>query len=205
MTSWPEATDQFCWIAIRSFWKSYSEQKLQEFAAEHQEETFYCLCVYFDSVYGDFFLYLNVPEQARQTAIQLKQAFPDLHGHQTVEEVEAELKWDCGDFRYSFINDDTDWKRFWEPIKRLFEDLGIKLFEDSRMQLFPGEEDYSKHWFEKFAETACLVALDLERSDVLNLFRKTDDFRVICVDHDEKIEDSDARLNRVRERYFPLL
>lgn len=198
------AGERLCWTALRSLLTAYSEQKLREFAAVHKNETFYCLCVYFDIFYGDFLLYLNVPEQARQTAIRSKELYPDLHRQRTVEEVEEDLKWNCGDFRYEYINDDSfasddsAWKRLWRPIQDLFNDLSMQLYGDG------SDSRLDREWGEKWAETACAVALDLERGDALKLLRKTPDFQVICVDHDEPIEDSNARLDRVRQRYFPL-
>ena len=66
------------------------------------------------------------------------------------------------------------------------------------------DDDVSFEFQRLWAETACLVALDLERSEILHSLKKTPDFRVICVDHDETIEDSFSRLERVRQRYQPL-
>ena len=193
-----EASEQLCWTALRSFLTHFSEQKLREFAADHQNETFYCLCVYFDGCYGDFYLYLNVPDQARKTAKQSKEHYPDLYKDKTIEEIEEEAKWNCGDFLYDFVNSDESWKNYWRPISRLFEKLGEELYSDD------DSGELGIRWGEALAETACHVALDLESSDVLGLLRRTDDFRVICVDHDETFEDSCKRLERVRQTYSPL-
>jgi hypothetical protein len=198
MNSVAEAGQRLCWAALRSFLTVLSEQKLREFAEQHQDETFYCLCVYFDGHYGDFFLYLNVPEQARKTAVHLKESFPNLHGQQTVEQVLDEFKWNCGDFLYEYVNVDANWNRCWRPIAQLFEQLTMQLYGDG------SNPQPSRQWGERWAETACLVALDLECSEVLKLLKKTPDFRVICVDHDETIEDSFSRLERVRQSYEPL-
>ena len=54
------------------------------------------------------------------------------------------------------------------------------------------------------SETACLVALDLEAGEAIKILKKTGDFRVICVDHDETMKDSNDRLERVRKQYSPL-
>src|SRR4051794_31541997 len=98
MRSLAEATWDLCWTTLRSLMAGYSEFKVREFAAAHPDELFYSLCVYFDGCYGDFYLYLNDPDHARQTAIRIKEAFPDLDGHKSVQQVENELKWNCGDF-----------------------------------------------------------------------------------------------------------
>lgn len=193
-----EATEAFCWKTLRSMMTGYGEHTLREFAAAHPDEVFYCLCVYFDSTYGDFFLYLNDPPQARKTATRLKETYPSLYGHKTVEEVEASVKWNCGDFRYSFYNDDRDrlWNAIWRPIGRTYERLNSELFD--------GDQRAALRWGERFAETTCLVALDLERSEALAGLKRTPDFRVICVDHDETMAESDVRLDRVRETYTPI-
>src|SRR5262245_14328846 len=68
-----DAAAKLCWSAIRAFLTAFSESTLREFAADHSDEKFYCLCVYFGGCYGDFFLYLNTPEKARETAIHLQQ------------------------------------------------------------------------------------------------------------------------------------
>src|SRR6516225_7885941 len=124
-----QAVEHLCWTAVRAFLTASSEAKLREFASQHQGETFYCLCVYFDGYYGDFFLYLNVPEQAQQTAARIKESFPDLYGTKAVEEVEAELKWNCGDFRYSFVNKDAEFARFWRPVGITLNALSDQLYE----------------------------------------------------------------------------
>lgn len=191
-----DATDEFCWHSLRSLMTAYSEHKLREFAAAHASETFYCLCVYFDSIYGDYFLYLNDPDSARQLAVHCKEVFTTLYGERSIEDVESEVKWNCGDFRYGFVNLDDLWKSIWRPIQHLFESLNPAVGRQGEAELLL--------FGEKFADTACLVALDLERSPVLDLLRRTSDFRVICVDHDETFADSEARLNRVRATFSPL-
>src|SRR5262245_30900739 len=84
-----DAAAKLGWTAIRAFLTAFSESKLREFAAAHSDEKFYCLCVYFDGCYGDFFLYLNVPEKARETAIHLKESCPKVYGSLAVKEIEA--------------------------------------------------------------------------------------------------------------------
>ena len=112
MKALSEAVENLCWTAVRAFLTASSEASLRDFASQHEAETFYCLCVYFDGYYGDFFLYLNVPDQAQETAVRLKDMYPDLHSTKSVEDVEQELKWNCGDFRYRFINENADFSRF---------------------------------------------------------------------------------------------
>lgn len=197
MKTLSEASEQLCWTAIRAFLTASSEDKLREFATQHEDETFYCLCVYFDGYYGEFFLYLNVPDQARKTATQIKEAFPDIYGTKSVEEVEQEVKWNCGDFRYCFINSDATFARFWRPVGMTLNALCTQLYEEAGMEV-------SCRFGELWGETVGLVALDLEGSEVLNLLKKTPDFRVICVDHDEVLEGSVSRLARVRQSYQPL-
>ena len=109
MKSVAEATWRLCWTALRSFMTGYSEFKSGASSLQCIDEVFYCLCVYFDGCYGDFFLYLNDRDLVR-TAIRIKESFPDLNGHKSVEQVEDELRWNCGDFRYSFFNVDPLWQ-----------------------------------------------------------------------------------------------
>jgi hypothetical protein len=154
LQSVPEAAGQLCWVALRAFLTASSETKLREFASKHQDETFCCLCVYFDGFYGEFFLYLNIPDQAKKTAEHIKEGFPDLHGSQTLEEVEAELRWNCGDFLYSFVNDDPEFNRVWQPVATTFNGLVSQLYEDAGKEV-------SFQFQDAWAETACLVALDL--------------------------------------------
>jgi hypothetical protein len=193
-----DAAARLGWTAIRAFLTGFSESKLREFAAAHSDEKFYCLCVYFDGCYGDFFLYLNVPEKARETAIHLKESCPEAYGSLAVKEIEARIKWNCGDFKYEYFNLDETWGRYWGPIKSSFSALTMQLYEQS-----PESDEHLK-WGEAFGQTACLVALDLERGKALKLLRKTKDFRVICVEHDETMEASNARLERLRKSYTPL-
>jgi len=197
MKTLSEATERLCWTAIRAFLTASSEAKLREFASQHGDEVFYCLCVYFDGHYGNFFLYLNDPDQARTHAARMKEKRPNAYGTKSVDEVEQELKWNCGDFRYSFVNSDDEFDRFWRPVCLTLNSLSMQLYENAGTKV-------SSQFQELWAETACRVALDLEASDVLNLLKRTPDFRVICVDHDETIADSFSRLERVRQSYQPL-
>ena len=127
----------------------------------------------------------------------MKEKRPNAYGTKSVDEVEQELKWNCGDFRYSFVNSDDEFDRFWRPVCLTLNSLSMQLYENAGTKV-------SSQFQELWAETACRVALDLEASDVLNLLKRTPDFRVICVDHDETIEDSFSRLERVRKIYQPL-
>jgi len=43
----------------------------------------------------------------------------------------------------------------------------------------------------------------LENSGVFNLFRRTPDFRVLCVSIQETVEEGEDRLRRVRESFNP--
>jgi hypothetical protein len=192
------AAASLCWTAIRAFLTAFSESKLLEFAAAHSDERFYCLCVYFDGCYGDFLLYLNVPEKARETAIHTKESYREKYGRLAVKKIEAEVKWNCGDFKYQYVNMDETWESYWTPIKNSFSALRTQLYEQS------SESDLSLEWGEAFGQMACLVALDLERSKALKSLPKTKDFRVICVAHDETMEASNARLERLRKSYAPL-
>src|SRR5690349_692984 len=124
-----DAAASLCWTAIRAFLTAFSESKLREFAAAHSDEKFYCLCVYFDGCYGDFLLYLNVPEKARETAIHTKESWPEQYGRLTVKDIEAEVKWNCGDFKYEYVNMDETWERYWTPIKNSFSALTTQLYK----------------------------------------------------------------------------
>jgi len=192
-----EATEKLCWTAIRAFLKTSSEAVLREFAAQHAEEEFYCLCVYFDGNYGDFWLYLNDHEQLRTTAAEVKNSYPSLYKRKSVKQVERELKWDCGDFRYDLSEAEGPFPGFWRPVALTIIGLNLDLAKDA------GDEP-TREFQEAWAETACRVALDLEKSKVLKRLKKTRDFRVICVDHDEPIKVSLTRLERVRRSYKPL-
>lgn len=188
-----DAGNILCWASIRALLTASSEAKLEEFASKHKKESFYCLCVYFDRCYGDFFLYLNVPEEARKTAERSKKLYPDMYKKKSVEQIEKQSKWNCGDFKYRlFGEEDEGFARFWEPVKAAYEWLVEQM-----------SEQMSVNFQELGISAACLTALDLEGSDVLKLIKKTPDFRVICVDHDETIEESSARLKRIRKIYKP--
>jgi hypothetical protein len=198
MNSIPEAAEQLCWTSLRSIMAAYGEHKLRELIALHSDETYYCLGVYFDGCYGDFFLYLNDPATAREEAETRKRSASGSDARKTVEEIEDKTKWYLDHFRYQKFNVDPLWQKLWYPVQTLIDQLASELLENDE-----AEELHIK-WSATFAETVCLVALDLEQSEAVRALKKTEDFRVICIDHDETMGDSKARLERVRKTYAPL-
>lgn len=195
MSSKQSAAEQLCWTSLRSFMTAYAEHKVREFAAQHAEETFYCLGVYFDDDYADFFLYLNDLETAHETA---KQYDDGSRAADAAKRMAEQSKWYLDSFRYQIFNVDPLWEKLWYPVQTLFQQLASELPEADESQ------ESLTQWCTTFGETACLVALDLERSEAVRELKRTEDFRVICVDHDESLEVSFARLEHVRQKYEPL-
>ena len=184
---------------------AFGERKLREIAAAHPEETFYCVCVYFDQTYADFILYLNVPEQAQATAEDLIARYPQLNRGLTLEEKVEKVKWNAGDFRYLFYaHEEEFWYAAWQPIRALYDRLGSQLYDRTEDVQSKRPKSAYDRFRRRAMEAACHVAIDLERGEPLKLLKKTADFRVTCVDHDEAREISDKCLTRARKTYIPL-
>jgi hypothetical protein len=178
---------------------------LREVAAAHPDETFYCVCVYFEGTYGDLILYLNVPEQARATTEGLMARFPGQYVGKSLDQAIEEEKWNAGDFRYQFYShEDEFFEAIWAPIKAIYDRLIMRLYIANKDSESSDEESESDRFKRLAMEAACHTAIDIERGEALKLLKKSTDFRVTCVDHDETQEDSDDRLLEARATYKPL-
>jgi hypothetical protein len=180
------------WPFIQEILFRLSAKDIKEFAAKHGDEVFYGLFMDCNSSYGDVLLHLNTPELLQQQAWRYKHdlqsvggaaILPDLYANKTITQLEDELRWSGGDWGYFEINRRHAWDADWEPIRKMIAEVAAK----------------SVGFQEDFMRTACRVLLQIESCGVLDLLLRTQDFRTICADHDESVEDAAKRLDRARK------
>ena len=102
----------------------------------------------------------------------------------TIEQVMEELRWDGGGWGHFGIFPGPDFKEIAAAHKALYEAGGAAHAENALK--------------DDFMLMACNAVVRIERCGVLDLFRRTRDFRVLCVYIPESVEDGDRRLQQAR-------
>ncbi len=181
------------WQSIQATLFSLVRGDIEAFAPQHQSEQFYGFFLDCNSYYGDVFPCLNTTALLRNRAETYKHdlqsiagpaVMPVLYASKTVAEIEEELRWSPGDWGYLQINRWDECRREWDPV--------VKLVELAR------DEDDS--FEERFMTMACRLLIQIEESGVLSLLTRTPSFATMCADHDEPLNDSRTRLDRIRKQ-----
>jgi hypothetical protein len=168
------------WNVVETTLFDASVAALSRFAAEHSSEKFYGFCFDVNADYGEVLLSLNTEAGLRTTA---QDYYPDY----SASDVERELRWNAGDWKYQGFNVDEPsieiaWNRAWSPTQ---EAIASATIEDDEVA-------------EDFLESVCRVLIRLERSDAFRPLQREPHFKTLVADHDETLEDSWDRLARVR-------
>ena len=150
--------------------------EVDSFSKEHPEETFYGFALDCNAYYANVLFCLNTPEDLEESARE----YSEEDTPSEIERQKADLEWSLGDWKYQGFNlDSSTWKGM-EPFLEEFAELS-------------NEEDT-----EKFLLTCCRALLSAETNGAFLPLRRTPDFRVACIDHDEDLGAGDRRLERVR-------
>lgn len=157
------------------------ERDLRVFIAAHKGVEFYAVAVDCNSLYGDVLLSANTSEALRRMAIDC--AHSGSESEMTRELVE--MRWGFGDWEYHGFNytDDGGHARYRE------------LLPDTDMMEHPDDRSM-------FLESVTRALLRVEASGVLADMRKTPDFKVLCKDAEEELEDAEERVQRLRGAGF---
>lgn len=156
----------------------------KEFAAQHRDEEFYgfsldCHATCFENL-GHF----NTEALLRETALDYQTRHAELYTGWTVKQIEENLRWEAGDWSYFEVFNPCD---FDEEYNQLVLNA-IRHFHP-----IPCDEMAEPSVYDKFLEMSCRVAIRLETENVFKDFNTTPQFRVLCADHDESIEDGERR------------
>jgi Domain of unknown function (DUF4303) len=166
------------WLFFENSLVRLLETDIANFAKQHPEEIFYGLALDCNAANCDVLLCANTPIALRDAAITYSRDGTE----QSIATESEELRWGLGDWKYHGINFEPreNWLQYHSALSGIDE---LQHPED----------------LEQFLASACRALLKLERNDVLQRLKRTPDFRLACIDHDESISDSDERLNALRK------
>lgn len=163
---------------------------IEDFAAEHPDEVFYGFFLDCNATYFETLGHFNTEALLRKTALDYQTRNAKLYPGWSVEQLEDHLRWSAGDWGYFEIFNPCDYD---ESYRQLIEKA------ISHFHSIPSDEMDEPTVYDQFLEMCCRVAIRLESGDAFKVLKTTSDFRVLCADHDESIEDGERRLQAVRE------
>jgi Domain of unknown function (DUF4303) len=165
------------WLLFENSLVKLLEADITSFAAQHTDEVFYALALDCNAANCDVLLRANTPTALRDTAMTYSKDRTD----QSINAESEELRWGLGDWKYHGIN--------LEPRENWLEYRAA----------LPGiDELHHPEDVEKFLVSSCRALLRIEQGDILRNLKRTADFRIACIDHDESILDSEERINALR-------
>jgi hypothetical protein len=160
-----------------------SAEALRAFGQAHPAETFYGFCFDVNADYGEVCLSLNTEEDLWAHAARMYPSY-------SAREVEGDLRWSSGDWKYTAFNTDppyaAPWEAAWAETQEMIHDAYL--------------DDESADVPERFLVSACRVLIAMEKDGSLEPIVRAQGFKALVRDHDETLEDSWARLLRVRNR-----
>ena len=166
---------------------SFAKNSVIEFLKEHSDLVFYAFAFDCNSEYAEVNLCLNTQDSFEES----------LYSHQTgkygkyyqTEEEIYKLKYNTGDWEFQCF-ETTGVLSSDEMIE-----IPVTLDDGSEISLYELPEGLTT---EALMNLFCEVLMDFTVTDEFKSIPKTDGFKILCVDHDESLEESEARLNRVR-------
>jgi hypothetical protein len=177
------------WNSIEETVFTLSQDHLKEFFKGHQAETFYGFCIDCNSTYGGLCLAMNSLEALSREA---EKCCRDhwFYAGKTLQQAEEELRWEIGAWSYFDLTNTETWHRAWQPIY----DMISALTSEQPESVYDDGTDIE----EVFMQMACRVLLRLDDAGLFQSIRKSADFRLLCLDHDEELWIGEARLEHVR-------
>ena len=172
------------WKRIEDTLRGASAEAIASFAAAHSTESFYGFAMDCNPDYGEVLLSVNTEVDLAATAARHYAGW-------SAREVEGQLRWGVGDWRYHAFNTEPPcaeaWERAWSgTVDQIQEAFG------------EAEDAEADDMEERFLVSACRVLLALERDGAFDALRRDPGFKTLVAGHDEAIEDSWARLLRAR-------
>ncbi|HQX49549.1 MAG TPA: DUF4303 domain-containing protein [Planctomycetaceae bacterium] len=162
----------------------------EDFAAKHRNEFFYGFFLDCNATYFETLGHFNTATLLRETALDYQTRNAALYPGWSVEQLEQELRWSAGDWGYFEVFNPCDYDKDYNEL------IGKAI---SHFHSIPCDEMHEPTVYDQFLEMSCRVALRLQSENAFKSFNTTAGFRVLCVDHDESIEDGERRLQSVRE------
>ena len=156
---------------------AFTKNGVRTFLEEHSAEPFYAFAYDCNAEYGEVNLCFNTEKDFKQTLEDYQKNYPE--DYQKESEIE-ELKYNTGDWTHQCF------------------DTHYILPEDKIAELFSNDEEIEKQvnrLMNLFAQTLLAFTKTLEYQSI----PKTEDFKIICIDHDEGLEDAVLRLNQLQQ------
>jgi len=178
------------WVAAENLLVREAEEQFPKLAAAHPDDEFYGVFFDCDVVYTTAQAHMNTNAHLRQYAERCQRGnrgpsgspmYPGL----SIEQVMEELRWDGGGWGQFGIFPGPNFEEVVTEHKRLCAEVGAQKAEQSLK--------------EDFMLMACRAVVRIDSSGVFEQFRRTKDFRVLCVYIHESVEEGDRRLQQVRE------
>ncbi|MFN3148593.1 DUF4303 domain-containing protein [Bremerella sp.] len=163
---------------------------IQDFAEQHPDEVFYGFFLDCNAEYFDVLGHFNTPAMLHKTAIRYQTEYARLYPGWSVERLEDHLRWSAGDWGYFEVFNACDSN---EEYRLLCDEITDYVLDNSI------EETEETAIYARFMETCCRVAIRLERENAFQNLKLAPDFRVLCADHDESMEDAESRLQSIRK------
>jgi hypothetical protein len=165
------------WVAFEAALELLLEADVRRFAAEHSEEDFYAVGLDCNSAYCDILLSANTMTRLREAAI----GYAKSGSEEDIATEAGVLRWAFGDWKYHGFNISgrDDWARY--------------------HQIPPGRNELHSHEAcERFMQAATKALIALESRGVFSVFRRSSDFEVACIDHNEDYGSAKRREFRLR-------
>jgi hypothetical protein len=153
------------------------ERDLRKFVSAHKGETFYSVAVDCNSLYGDLLLSANTSDALERMA----KSYASSGSEEEIAREIEELRWGFGDWEYHGFN------------------CGVEGGNARYKELLPAT-DSMEHPDDRtlFLESVTRALLRVEASGVFSEMLKTHDFKVLCKDDEEELEDAEERIQRLR-------
>lgn len=174
------------WKRVEETLRRASAEAIATFAAAHGGESFYGFVFDCNPDYGEVLLSLNTEADLSRTA---ERFYPTW----SPGEIEGRLRWNPGDWRYHGFNTEPPCAEAWA---RAWSETEERLHEAATDE----DDEAADAVEERFLQSACRVLLALEKDGAFDALGRDPGFKTLVSGHDEAIEDSWARLLRVRNR-----
>lgn len=183
--------DAIDWEEVENALVAIASHYVRAFGKHHASEQFYGFAFDCNADYCQVFACLNTREDLRRQVQRYLKKWSDSYGQMTLGQVEDQLRWSLGDWRYQSIVTDR-FSEAWASVERALMDM---MAADETEDI-----DFLERFADSFMNCACRAMVRLEASDAFEALNRTEDFATFVADHDELAETSWHRLNSVRRR-----
>lgn len=179
---------QIDWKYVENTIVATAKTCIEEFAAEHPDEVFYGFFLDCNASYFETLGHFNTEALLHEQALNYQEKHAELYPGWSVAQLEDHLRWSAGDWGYFEVFNPCDYdEEYGEFVMQAIE----------HYHATPSDERSEPSVYDEFLQVACVVALRLAAENTFQALHTTKDFRVLCVDHDESIEDGERRLQAV--------